>query len=55
MIGFLLGLSSASCLLAWLIWRDARMSPTELQPDLHISPQRDTLTWRPKRPYRMLR
>jgi hypothetical protein len=47
MIGFLLGLSSASCVLAWLVWREARRSSEEMPPDLK--------NWQPRRPYRTLR
>jgi hypothetical protein len=47
MIGFLLGLSSASCLLAWLIWREARQSNEDAQPDL--------TNWQPRKAYRTLR
>jgi hypothetical protein len=47
MIGFLLGLSSTACLMAWLIWRDARDTPESTKP----APEH----WQPRRPYRTLR
>jgi hypothetical protein len=47
MIGFLLGLSSASCLLAWLVWRDAREGDRIAAKAL--------ADWQPRRPYRVLR
>jgi hypothetical protein len=47
MIGFLLGLSGASCVLAWLVWREASQNVEAAQPDLK--------NWQPRRPYRMLR
>jgi hypothetical protein len=50
MIGFLIGLSSAVCLMAWLIWRDTRDAPETLNPEPQAVPE----DWRPRRPYRAL-
>ncbi len=55
MISFLLGLSSTACLLAWLIWRDARSAPNDVHPKPRKLQRDDQLSWRPKRPYRTLR
>jgi hypothetical protein len=50
MIGFLFFLVSAACLLAWLIWRDARNAPEMTNPAPASKPE----IWQPRRPYRTL-